>query len=131
MRSGRSDRRRAIGGLRGWNGGLRMNRNAAIAHGGGPTAVLNASLAGVYRAWVEHCPNDRLFAAISGVRGMLDDHFVDLTKVPSELINSASLASGSIIGSSRQALTAEDYETILEVFRQREIHCFLYTGGNG
>jgi 6-phosphofructokinase len=106
-------------------------KHAAIAHGGGPTAVLNASLAGVHEAWIEHTENQSLFAALFGVRGMLNDEFVDLAHVPEELLNASAQASGSVIGSSRQALTEEDYDTILQVFHKRDIRCFFYTGGNG
>lgn len=104
---------------------------AALAHGGGPTAVLNASLAGVCEMWGELCPDDRLLAARFGVGGILNDDFVDLTTISPERLNASAQASGSIIGSSRQALTGEDYDTILKVFRRRDIHCFFYTGGNG
>src|ERR1035441_5511240 len=124
MRQCRCGCRRAIRGLRGRNGGIRM-KNAAIAHGGGPTAVLNASLAGVYEAWTRHAENRRLFAAIFGVRGILNDDFVDLAEVPEALIGASAQASGSIIGSSRQTLSDDDYDSILEVFRKREIHCFF------
>ncbi|MGA2146496.1 MAG: diphosphate--fructose-6-phosphate 1-phosphotransferase [Bryobacteraceae bacterium] len=106
-------------------------KNAAIAHGGGPTAVLNASLAAVCDAWAQHRECDSLFAAISGVWGILNNDFVDLAEGPKERISASAQAPGSIIGSSRQALTDQDYDTILEVFRKREIHCFFYTGGNG
>lgn len=105
--------------------------HAAIAHGGGPTAVLNASLAGVYDEWTEQSGNGSLFAARFGVRGILNDDFVDLLEVPDQVIRVSADAAGSIIGSSRQALSDEDYDTILQVFRKREIHCFFYTGGNG
>jgi 6-phosphofructokinase len=108
-----------------------MRLNAAIAHGGGPTAVLNASLAGVCEAWGQGRECGRLLAARFGVRGILNDDFVDLATVPGELLAASAQAGGSVIGSSRQALTDEDYDTILRVFSQREINCFFYTGGNG
>ncbi len=108
-----------------------MSLTGAIAHGGGPTAVLNASLAGVCEAWSQYRENDRLFAARFGVQGILKDDFVDLAEVPEALVSAAAQASGSLIGSSRLALTDQDYDTILEVFRRRDIRCFFYTGGNG
>jgi 6-phosphofructokinase len=108
-----------------------MKLNAAIAHGGGPTAVLNASLAGVWEAWRQEHRCGSLLAARFGVKGILNDDFVDLAGVSEEVLKASAQAGGSVIGSSRQALTDEDYDKILAVFRKREINCFFYTGGNG
>jgi 6-phosphofructokinase 1 len=105
--------------------------NAVIAHGGGPTAVLNASLVGVHREWNRRGGTGRLYAARFGVRGILAGDLVDLSAVPESRMEEVRRAPGSVIGSSRQPLTDEDVETIRRVFRKREIGCFLYTGGNG
>ena len=101
--------------------------NAAIAHGGGPTAVLNASLAGVCEAWT----GGRLFGARFGARGILADDFVELSDVSAEVMAEVRRAPGSVIGSSRQPLTDEDIETMRRVLRAREIGVLFYTGGNG
>ena len=79
----------------------------------------------------EHRENDSLFGARFGVRGILKDDFVDLARGPRTADGTSAQASGSLIGSSRQSLTDEDYDTVLQVFRKRDIHCFFYTGGNG
>jgi 6-phosphofructokinase 1 len=109
---------------------MKLRGNAVIAHGGGPTAVLNASLAGVCDAWMRYRENDTLFGARFGVRGLLNNDLVDLA-VADEQIRQSACAPGSLIGSSRQTLSDEDCENILKLFRQRDIHCFFYTGGNG
>jgi len=108
----------------------RLSGNAAIAHGGGPTTVLNASLAGVCDAWNRYREECSLFGARFGVEGLLKNDLVDLATV-SDTIQSGATAPGSLIGSSRQPLSDEDCQTILKVFRERNIHCFFYTGGNG
>jgi len=110
---------------------MRLRGNAAIAHGGGPTAVLNSSLAGVYDAWTRYREDDTLFGAVFGIQGILKNDFVDLSRAPESQIRSVAQAPGSFIGSSRQGLSESDYDTILRVFRERDIHCFFYTGGNG
>ena len=110
---------------------MKLHGNAAIAHGGGPTAVLNASLAGVYDSWMRYRENDSLFGAMFGVRGILQNQLVDLNAVSETHVRQAMVAPGSLIGSSREALSDDDYESILKVFRERQIHCFFYTGGNG
>ena len=105
--------------------------NATIAHGGGPTSVLNSSLAGVCDAWSRYREGDRLWGAKSGLKGILQNDFVDLTALADDQVRNFARAPGSFIGSSRQALTDKDYTTILRVFRERDIHTFFYTGGNG
>jgi 6-phosphofructokinase 1 len=99
---------------------------AAIAHGGGPTAVLNASLAGVCDAW-----QGPLLGICFGMRGILSGDLIDLTAVLKSQLNEAARAPGSIIGSSREPLTDDDLTQIARAFRKRNIGCFFYTGGNG
>jgi 6-phosphofructokinase 1 len=97
--------------------------SAIIAHGGGPTAVLNASLAGVIDAWQgPGC----LLGARFGLNGILKENIV-----PLDVMEHLKEAPGSALGSSRLALSEEDCGRILEVFRKRDIHHFFYTGGNG
>ncbi len=108
-----------------------LRTNAIIAHGGGPTAVINASLAGL----VEGCRSRGSFAALYGARagltGLLRGDFVDLLSLDPELIRQIGEAPGSALGSSRLKLEVEDYRHIFEVFRRFGIGCFFYTGGNG
>lgn len=108
-----------------------LRTNAIIAHGGGPTAVINASLAGL----VEGCRSCASFAALYGARagltGLLRGDFVDLLSLDPELIRQIGEAPGSALGSSRLKLEEEDYGRIFEVFRRFGIGCFFYTGGNG
>ncbi|MGA3023351.1 MAG: diphosphate--fructose-6-phosphate 1-phosphotransferase [Bryobacteraceae bacterium] len=104
---------------------------AIVAHGGGPTAVLNASLAGL----VEECRRSGQFTALQGARfgaqGLLAGDFVDLLAQPAALIEAVAQTPGSAIGSSRRKLEAADYERIIQAFRKHDVHWFFYTGGNG
>jgi ATP-dependent phosphofructokinase / diphosphate-dependent phosphofructokinase len=105
--------------------------NALIAHGGGPTAVINASLAGL----VEECrrrPNvSALYGAQFGLKGVLDEKWISLLDRDPELIRSIGESPGSALGSSRLKLEDPDYERMLDVFQRNNIRCFFYTGGNG
>ena len=104
--------------------------NALVAHGGGPTAVLNASLAGL----VEECrraPFSMLYGARFGVEGLLNENWSDLLACDPDLISAAAEAPGSALGSSRRRLSDDDYDRMLALFRRRDIRCFFYTGGNG
>jgi 6-phosphofructokinase 1 len=102
---------------------------AVVAHGGGPTAVLNASLAGV----VDAC-RDRgypLFGARFGIEGLLAGDFADLTAISPDNVQAAAKMPGSAIGSSRRALAESDYDRLLGALRGRDIQALFYTGGNG
>jgi len=104
--------------------------NALVAHGGGPTAVINASLAGL----VEGCrrrPFSKLCGARFGVEGVLNESWIELTACDPELIAQIARSPGSALGSSRRKLSADDYDGMLALFRRRDIRCFFYTGGNG
>lgn len=104
---------------------------AVVAHGGGPTAVLNASLAGL----VDECRGSGRITALEGARfgvqGLLAGDLVDLLAQPASLIDAVAQTPGSAIGSSRRKLEAADYERIVQTFRPRGVHWFFYTGGNG
>ena len=102
---------------------------AAIAHGGGPTAVLNASLAGV----VDGCRDrvDALFGARFGVSGLSSDDMTDLLAVSQWTMRSVARTPGSVIGSSRHGLDDAGYERLLANLRTRDIGVLFYTGGNG
>lgn len=106
-----------------------MQTNAVVAHGGGPTAVINASLAGL----IEACRGrrQRLYGARSGLAGLLRGELVDLLALDADLVRQIGEAPGSALGSSRRPLADDDYERLFDVFRRTEIRTFFYTGGNG
>lgn len=102
-----------------------------MVHGGGPTAVLNASLVGV----VEACRNEpsitALYGAERGTAGLLEGALVDLYAQPSELWERAEYTPGSILGSSRRKVGPEDYQQMLALFRKHNIRYVFANGGNG
>src|SRR5271157_3324097 len=106
-----------------------MRTNAVVAHGGGPTAVINASMAGL----IEECRRRNLgiFGARYGLPGLARGDLVDLLALDADLVRQIGEAPGSALGSSRLPLSDGDYARLLDVFRRAEIHTFFYTGGNG
>lgn len=102
---------------------------AVVAHGGGPTPVINASLAGVIEEARLHI--GRLYGARYGVEGLVADSFINLLDQPADLVEQVALAPGSALGSCRMTVTPEHYERILDVFRKRDVRWFFYNGGNG
>jgi 6-phosphofructokinase 1 len=105
--------------------------NALIAHGGGPTSVINGSLAGLIEECSESGRFGALYGARFGVQGMLEENLLELLDQDPNLIQAIGHAPGSALGSSRRKLTEADYDALLDLFRRRDIHCFFYTGGNG
>jgi 6-phosphofructokinase len=105
--------------------------NALIAHGGGPTSVINASLAGLIEEARAHRTFGNLYGARFGIRGLLDENFTELLGQDQNLVHAIARSPGSALGSSRFKLSDEDYGRLLDVFKKHDIHCFFYTGGNG
>jgi len=102
---------------------------AFIAHGGGPTSVLNASLLGTVREG--HLRFRRLWAAHGGLAGLLRGDVLDLLDVPLSRIKRLADQPGSMIGSFRGEVTDEHIERIMGFFRLHDIRHFFYAGGNG
>ncbi len=103
---------------------------AVVAHGGGPTPVINSSLAGVIEE-ARRAGIGTLLGARNGIAGVLEDRFIDLFAYPRERIDAIAQAPGSALGSCRISVQAGDYERVLAVFRKRDVHYFFYNGGNG
>lgn len=107
-----------------------MGKNILVAHGGGPTAVINCSLQGVVEAARASGQVDKIYAARFGAEGILAGDLIDLTDVPAETISRLRDTPASAIGSCRRKLGEADYPTVLETLRKFDIDCFFYNGGN-
>ena len=107
-----------------------MGKNILVAHGGGPTAVINGSLQGVVEAARSAGFDGSIYAARFGAEGILADDLIDLTDVPAATIARLSHTPASAIGSCRRKLTDADYPTVLETLKRFDIGCFFYNGGN-
>ena len=107
-----------------------MGKNILVAHGGGPTAVINCSLQGVVEAARASGQVDKIYAARFGAEGILAGDLIDLTDVPAATITKLGHTPASAIGSCRRKLTDADYPTVLETLKKFDIGCFFYNGGN-
>src|SRR5580693_304140 len=109
---------------------MKVRGNALVAHGGGPTTVLNASLAGI----VEECRAlgaGKLLGALGGASGILKQNFAELLEKPASFWEQAALFPGSVLGSSRETLVEQDFQTMLDVLRKHDIRYVFLNGGNG
>ena len=108
-----------------------MKGNMLIAHGGGPTAVINASL---YGAIEEAKKDDRIqeiYGALGGSEGILKEDFVDFNKVSQEDLELLLTTPASAIGTSRFPLYDDEYAKMIKVFEKYNIKYILFNGGNG
>ena len=100
-----------------------------IAHGGAPTAVLNASLCGAVEAARTSGRVDGVLGARGGTRGILDGSFANLGALDAQALARIAGAPGSCIGTSRTPLAPEDYPRMAQSLAQAGVGYALLTGG--
>ena len=108
-----------------------MENNLIIIHGGGPTAVINASLVGAIREARACGEVGRIYVAIGGTGGLLKDHLRDVTDLPEDALESLTRSPASAIGTSRDAMEAPEYEAMVPILEKYGIRYVLMNGGNG
>jgi len=101
-----------------------------VAQGGGPTAVINQSLAGVVLEARRFRNVNRIYGAWHGVRGIVNEDFVDLTQETSHNLELVAATPSSALGSTRDKPDIAYCQKIFEVLRAHEIEHFFYIGGN-
>jgi 6-phosphofructokinase 1 len=106
-------------------------RTAVIAHSGGPTPVINASLLGIVEEARRHPQITALYGARFGIAGILSEDFIDLYRQPEATLQAVARTPSSAIGTSRREVGTADLERALDVFRAHGIRYFFYNGGNG
>ena len=111
--------------------------NIAIAQSGGPTAAINATLAGVFARAEKTKEVDEIYGALNGIEGILNDHLINLRHIIMNEEDKDLLMKtpSTILGSCRYKLPAleEDdsqYRTIVENLQKHHIKVFFYIGGN-
>ena len=107
-----------------------LKGNMLIAHGGGPTPVINSSLLGAVREAKLHPEIETIYGARFGAEGILAGDLLDLGKVDEENLALLAKTPASALGSCRRKLTDADYPAVLECFKRFNIRYFFYNGGN-
>ncbi|CAN5457377.1 6-phosphofructokinase [soil metagenome] len=101
-----------------------------VAQGGGPTAVINQSLVGVTLEARRFRNVELVYGARHGVRGIVDEDFVDLTQETSHNLELVANTPSSALGSTRDKPDAKYCQEIFRVLRAHRIEHFFYIGGN-
>lgn len=111
--------------------------NIAIAQSGGPTAAINATLAGVFARAEKTEEVDEIYGALNGIEGILNDHLINLRHIIMNEEDKDLLMKtpSTILGSCRYKLPAleendSQYKTIVENLQKHHIKVFFYIGGN-
>jgi 6-phosphofructokinase 1 len=108
----------------------RTRGNAVIGQSGGPTAVINQSLVGVILEERKHGHIDKLLGARHGVRGIVNDDYYELNKMPSELLERIANTPAAALRSTRDKPDAAYCEKIFANFKKNNVRYFFYIGGN-
>ena len=104
--------------------------NLIVCQSGGPTAVINSSLAGVIDESLRHDEIKGVYGAVNGILGMLHLSIVDLRKEDPSIIAGLRTTPSAGLGSCRYKLNEEDLEKILDVFKRYNVRYFFINGGN-
>ena len=107
-----------------------MKGNCIIGQSGGPTSVINSSLAGVAKAIRKSEQFGTLYGMRYGIEGFMKEWLINLSEQPKSLIKGLRNTPGSALGSSRHKLKDEDFPKIMEVLRKYDIRYFFLIGGN-
>ncbi len=107
--------------------------NCLVAQSGGPTAVINASLAGVVRANQLNPVYDHVYGGLYGIEGVLDGKLYDLTNLTGHEIDLLKQTPSSALGTCRYKLKRgndADFERLVSVMNEHDIEVMFYIGGN-
>ncbi len=110
--------------------------NVIVGQSGGPTAVINSSLAGVFKTARDRGAN-KVYGMLHGIQGLLQEKYVDLSQhIKSDLdIDLLKRTPSSFLGSCRFKLpeikeNTEIYDKIFAILDKLEVEYFFYIGGN-
>jgi 6-phosphofructokinase 1 len=105
--------------------------NVLVGQSGGPTSVINASVAGIIAEALNHECIEEIYGTLNGVLGILHEDLVDLASESQQQIRALRHTPGAALGSCRFKLKKQaDFDRVLDVFKAHNIRYFFYIGGN-
>ena len=111
--------------------------NLLVAQSGGPTAAINATLAGVLQGVRANGKIDKVYGAKNGIEGVIKDCLIDLNEMirDSNAMDALTYTPSSALGTCRYKMKdwrkdSTPYKKIIETFQKYEIKYFIYIGGN-
>ena len=107
-----------------------LHGKVLVAQGGGPTAVINQSMAGVVLEARKFRNVDLVYGAYHGVRGIVNEDFLNLTQETSHNLEMVADTPSSALGSTRDKPDLKYCQEIFKVLKAHGIAYFFYVGGN-
>ena len=104
--------------------------NLLVIQSGGPTHVINQSLAGVVAEASRSEAFGNIYGADHGMHGLMEGRFIDLARVPKNRWPSIARTPGASLGTSRRKMKPEDLPLALDQMRQLGVTCLVSIGGN-
>lgn len=108
----------------------KLEGKVLIAQGGGPTAVINQSLIGAVIEARKFPQVTRIYGAINGVRGIINEDFIDLTQETTNNLEQVAGTPSSALLSTRDKPDEEYCARIFKVLKVHDVRYFFYIGGN-
>jgi len=108
----------------------RLEGKVLVAQGGGPTPVINQSIVGVALEARKFSQVTSIYGAVHGVRGIVDENFVDLTRETTHNLEQVAGTPSSGLLSTRDKPDEEYCARMFKVMQAHDIRYFFYVGGN-
>ncbi|PID28130.1 MAG: 6-phosphofructokinase [Candidatus Cloacimonadota bacterium] len=109
---------------------MKLKGKVLIAQGGGPTAVINQSLAGAVSEARKYDCVTKVYGALHGVRGIIEEEFIDLTLITDNNLEKTAQTPSSALLSTRDKPDTDYCRKIFKVLKAHDIRYFFYIGGN-
>lgn len=115
-----------------YKGEFEMIKNAIVGQSGGPTAAINATLAGVIEGCLNSPEIGTLYGAVHGIDGLLKETIINLNEIfeYKDNLELLKVTPSSYLGSCRYKLKEEQVDDVFRVFEKYGIGYFFYIGGN-
>lgn len=107
-----------------------LKGNLLVAQGGGPTAVINQSMVGVVLEARKYAQVERIYGAVHGVEGIVNEEFMDLTRETVANLEAVAATPSSGLLSTRVKPTPDFCKKMFESMKAHNIRFFFYIGGN-
>ena len=112
--------------------------NLLVAQSGGPTSVINASVAGVITEAGHHGCIEEIYGGLNGILGILNEELIDINDEQASSIKGLRYTPAAALGTCRYKIdfkkkpekAAKDMDRLFEVFQAHNIRYFFYAGGN-
>ena len=109
---------------------MKLQGKVLVAQGGGPTAVINQSLVGVVLESRKFTQVTSVYGAINGVRGIINEEFLDLTQETTHNLEQVAITPSSALLSTRDKPDEKYCQEMFRVMRAHDVRYFFYVGGN-